>query len=153
MIRLSKFLFLFVSKKADKERVKEKNRMKYYTKDNIKFVTWKYDAGVPCLYLNQSVDIVNVLLLNDSRKLQGFFSKGYFVKNILKKNKKKFLPGNFYVQDSPKELNAIQDIKLYDKTGKIVFIYDNGSVSTIVETTFNGYSVLQSVLQKINESM
>lgn len=56
-------------------------------------------------------------------------------------------------QDSPKELNAIQDIKLYDKTGKIVFIYDNGSVSTVIETTFNGYSVLQSVLQKINESM
>ena len=70
--------------------------MKYYTKDNIKFVTWKYDAGVPCFYLNKSVDIVNVLLLNDSRKLQGFFCKGYFVKNILKKNKKKFLPGNFY---------------------------------------------------------
>lgn len=96
MIRLSKFLSLFVSKKVDKERVKEKNRMKYYTKDNIKFVTWKYNAGVPCFYLNQSVDIVKVLLLNDSRKLQGFFCKGYFVKNILKKNKKKFLPGNFY---------------------------------------------------------
>lgn len=96
MIRLSKFLSLFVSKKADKERVKGKNRMKYYTKDNIKFVTWKYDAGVPCFYLNKSVDIVNALLLNDSRKLQGFFCKGYFVKNILKKNKKKFLPGNFY---------------------------------------------------------
>lgn len=96
MIRLSKFLSLFVSKKADKERVKEKNGMKYYTKDNIKFVTWKYNAGVPCFYLNQSVDIVKVLLLNDSRKLQGFFCKGYFVKNILKKNKKKFLPGNFY---------------------------------------------------------
>ena len=73
MIRLSKFLSLFVSKKADKERVKEKNRMKYYTKDNIKFVTWKYNAGVPCFYLNKSVDIVNALLLNDSRKLQGFF--------------------------------------------------------------------------------
>lgn len=56
-------------------------------------------------------------------------------------------------QDSPKELNAIQDIKLYDKTGKIVFIYDNGSVSAVIETTFNGYSVLQSVLQKINENM
>lgn len=56
-------------------------------------------------------------------------------------------------QDSPKELNVIQDIKLYDKTGKIVFIYDNGSVSAVIETTFNGYSVLQSVLQKINESM
>lgn len=56
-------------------------------------------------------------------------------------------------QDSPKELKVIQDIKLYDKTGKIVFIYDNGSIDTVVETTFNGDSVLQSVLQKINESM
>lgn len=55
-------------------------------------------------------------------------------------------------QDSPKELNAIQDIKLYDKTGKIVFIYDNGSVSTVIETTFNGVSVLRSVLQSINEN-
>lgn len=56
-------------------------------------------------------------------------------------------------QDSPKELKAIQEIKLYDKTGKIVFTYDNGSIDTVVETTFNGDSVLQSVLQKINESM
>lgn len=56
-------------------------------------------------------------------------------------------------QDSPKELKVIQDIKLYDKTGKIVFTYDNGSIDTVVETTFNGDSVLQSVLQKINESM
>lgn len=55
--------------------------------------------------------------------------------------------------DSPTELKAIQDIKLYDKTGKIVFTYDDGSVDTVVETTFNGDSVLQSVLQKINESM
>lgn len=96
MIRLSKFLSLFVPKKTDKERVKGKSRMKYYTKDNVKFVTWKYDAGIPCFYLNKSVNIVKVLLLNDSRKLQGFFCRGYFVKNILKKNKKKFLPGNFY---------------------------------------------------------
>lgn len=56
-------------------------------------------------------------------------------------------------QDSPKELKVIQDIKLYDKTGKIVFTYDNGSIDTVVETTFNGDSVLQSVLQKINENM
>lgn len=56
-------------------------------------------------------------------------------------------------QGVPKELKTIQDIKLYDKTGKIVFTYDNGSVDTVVETTFNGDSVLQSVLQKINESM
>ena len=56
-------------------------------------------------------------------------------------------------QGVPKELKAIQDIKLYDKTGKIVFTYDDGSVDTVVETTFNGDSVLQSVLQKINESM
>lgn len=56
-------------------------------------------------------------------------------------------------QDSPKELKVIQDIKLYDKTGKIVFTYDNGSIDTVVEATFNGNSVLQSVLQKINESM
>lgn len=56
-------------------------------------------------------------------------------------------------QDSPKGLKAIQDIKLYDKTGKIVFTYDNGNINTIVETIFNGDSVLQSVLQKINESM
>lgn len=56
-------------------------------------------------------------------------------------------------QDSPKELKVIQDIKLYDKTGKIVFTYDNGSIDTVVETTFNGDSVLQSVLQKTNENM
>lgn len=56
-------------------------------------------------------------------------------------------------QDSPKELKVIQDIKLYDKTGKIVFTYDNGSIDTVVEATFNGDSVLQSVLQKINENM
>lgn len=56
-------------------------------------------------------------------------------------------------QGVPKELKAIQDIKLYDKTGKIVFTYDDGSVDTVVETTFNGDSVLQSVLQKINESL
>lgn len=56
-------------------------------------------------------------------------------------------------QNSPKELKVIQDIKLYDKTGKIVFTYNNGSTNTVVETTFNGDSVLQSVLQKINESM
>lgn len=56
-------------------------------------------------------------------------------------------------QDSPKELKVIQDIKLYDKTGKIVFTYDNGSIDTVVEVTFNGDSVLQSVLQKINENM
>lgn len=56
-------------------------------------------------------------------------------------------------QDSPKELNAIQDIKLYDKTGKIVFTYGDGNTNTIIETTFNGDSVLQSVLQKINENM
>lgn len=56
-------------------------------------------------------------------------------------------------QGVPKELKAIQDIKLYDKTGKIVFTYDDRSVDTVVETTFNGDSVLQSVLQKINESM
>lgn len=56
-------------------------------------------------------------------------------------------------QDSLKELKVIQDIKLYDKTGKIVFTYDNGNINTIVETIFNGDSVLQSVLQKINESM
>lgn len=56
-------------------------------------------------------------------------------------------------QGGPKELKVIQDIKLYDKTGKIVFTYNDGSVDTVVETTFNGDSVLQSVLQKINESM
>lgn len=56
-------------------------------------------------------------------------------------------------QDSPKELKVIQDIKLYDKTEKIVFTYDNGSIDTVVEATFNGDSVLQSVLQKINENM
>lgn len=56
-------------------------------------------------------------------------------------------------QDSPKELKVIQDIKLYDKTREIVFTYDNGNTNTIIETTFNGDSVLQSVLQKINESM
>jgi hypothetical protein len=56
-------------------------------------------------------------------------------------------------QDSPEELKVIQDIKLYDKTGKIVFTYGNGNTNTIIETTFNGDSVLQSVLQKINESM
>lgn len=55
--------------------------------------------------------------------------------------------------DSPAELKAIQEIKLYDKTGKIVFAYDNGSIGTAVEATFNGDSVLQSVLQKINENM
>lgn len=56
-------------------------------------------------------------------------------------------------QDSPKELKVIQDIKLYDKTGKIVFTYGDGNTNTIIETTFNDDSVLQSVLQKINESM
>jgi hypothetical protein len=56
-------------------------------------------------------------------------------------------------QDSPKELKVIQDIKLYDKTGEIVFTYGDGNTNTIVETIFNGDSVLQSVLQKINESM
>lgn len=56
-------------------------------------------------------------------------------------------------QNSPKELKVIQDIKLYDKTGKIVFTYNDGSVDTVVETTFNGYSVLQSVLQSINENV
>lgn len=56
-------------------------------------------------------------------------------------------------QDSSKELKVIQDIKLYDKTGKIVFTYGDGNTNTIIETTFNGDSVLQSVLQKINESM
>lgn len=56
-------------------------------------------------------------------------------------------------QDSPKELKVIQDIKLYDKTGKIVFTYGDGNTNTIIETTFNGDSVLQSVLQKINEGM
>ena len=56
-------------------------------------------------------------------------------------------------QGVPKELKVIQDIKLYDKTGKIVFTYDDVSVDTVVETIFNGDSVLQSVLQKINESM
>lgn len=96
MIRLSKFLSLFVPKKTDKERVKGKSRMKYYTKDNVKFVTWKYDAGIPCFYLNKSVNIVKVLLLSDSDRMQGFFYKGYFVKNILKPQKQKFLPGNFY---------------------------------------------------------
>lgn len=93
MIRLNKFLSLFVSKRQIR---KGKNRMKYCTKDNVKFVTWKYNAGVPCFYLNKSVDIVNVLLLNDSERIQGFFYKGYFVKNILKPQKQKFLPGNFY---------------------------------------------------------
>lgn len=56
-------------------------------------------------------------------------------------------------QDSSKELKVIQDIKLYDKTGKIVFTYGDGNTNTIIETTFNGDSVLQSVLQKINENM
>lgn len=56
-------------------------------------------------------------------------------------------------QESPKELKVIQDIKLYDKTGKIVFTYGDGNTNTIIETTFNGDSVLQSVLQKINESI
>ena len=56
-------------------------------------------------------------------------------------------------QNSPKELKVIQDIKLYDKTGKIVFTYNDGSVDTVVETTFNGYNVLQSVLQSINENV
>lgn len=56
-------------------------------------------------------------------------------------------------QDSSKELKVIQDIKLYDKTGKIVFTYGDGDTNTIIETIFNGDSVLQSVLQKINESM
>ena len=56
-------------------------------------------------------------------------------------------------QDSPKELKVIQDIKLYDKTGKIVFTYNDRSVDTVVETTFNGDSVLQSVLQSINENV
>jgi hypothetical protein len=56
-------------------------------------------------------------------------------------------------QNSPKELKVIQDIKLYDKTGKIVFTYNDGSIDTVVEATFNGDSVLQSVLQKINENM
>lgn len=56
-------------------------------------------------------------------------------------------------QGVPKELKVIQDIKLYDKTGKIVFTYNDGSVDTVIETTFNGYSVLQSVLQSINENV
>ena len=56
-------------------------------------------------------------------------------------------------QDSSKELKVIQDIKLYDNTGKIVFTYGDGNTNTIIETTFNGDSVLQSVLQKINENM
>lgn len=56
-------------------------------------------------------------------------------------------------QDSPKELKVIQDIKLYDKTGKIVFTYGDGNTNTIIETTFNGDSVLQSVLQSINENV
>ena len=68
----------------------------YVSKDGVKFTTWKYSTCEYCFYLDKKTDIVKVLLLNDSRKLQGFFCRGYFVKNILKKNKKKFLPGNFY---------------------------------------------------------
>lgn len=93
MIRLNKFLSLFASKKAGKERTKGKNRMKYYTKDNVKFVTWKYNAGVPCFYLNKSVDIVKVLLLNDSRKLQGFFLQRVFCEKYPKEKQKEIFAG------------------------------------------------------------
>lgn len=96
MIRLNNFLSLFTRKKARKERINRCHRIKYHTGDNVKFTTWKYNAGVPCFYLNKSVDIVRVLLLTDSNRVQGFFTKGYFVKNILKRNKQKFLPGNFH---------------------------------------------------------
>lgn len=69
------------------------------------------------------------------------------------RDKSDYFPDKLTPVSCGKELKVIQDIKLYDKTGKIVFTYDNGSIDTVVEATFNGDSVLQSVLQKINENM
>lgn len=68
----------------------------YVSKDGVKFTTWKYSACEYCFYLDKKTDIVKTLLLSDSERMQGFFYKGYFVKNILKPQKQKFLPGNFY---------------------------------------------------------
>lgn len=70
--------------------------LRYISKDGVKFTTWKYSACEYCFYLDKKTDIVKTLLLSDSERIQGFFYKGYFVKNILKPQKQKFLPGNFY---------------------------------------------------------
>lgn len=74
----------------------ESRKLRYVTKDGVKFVTWKYSTCEYCFYLDKKTDIVKTLLLSDSERIQGFFYKGYFVKNILKPQKQKFLPGNFY---------------------------------------------------------
>lgn len=74
----------------------EGKTLRYVSKDGIKFTTWKYSACGYCFYLDKKTDIVKTLLLSDSERIQGFFYKGYFVKNILKPQKQKFLPGNFY---------------------------------------------------------
>lgn len=68
----------------------------YVSKDGVRFTTWKYGTCEHCFYLDKKTDIVKTLLLSDSDRIQGFFYKGYFVKNILKPQKQKFLPGNFY---------------------------------------------------------
>lgn len=70
--------------------------LRYVSKDGVKFTTWKYSTCEYCFYLDKKTDIVKTLLLSDSERIQGFFYKGYFVKNILKPQKQKFLPGNFY---------------------------------------------------------
>ena len=104
-----------------------------------------YDA-VKVSKTNACSPIEEWLLNNDKEYDVLITRKSKLVKEVnLMKNALKIL--------NPKELKVIQDIKLYDKTGKIVFTYDNGSIDTVVEATFNGDSVLQSVLQKINENM
>lgn len=74
----------------------EGKTLRYVSKDGIKFTTWKYSACGYCFYLDKKTDIAKTLLLSNSDRMQGFFYKGYFVKNILKPQKQKFLPGNFY---------------------------------------------------------
>lgn len=82
--------------KKEKQMNRTKQKRKYYDKGNGKFVTWKYESGQPCFCIGKKTDIVGALLLDDSRKLQGFFYKGYFVKNVLKPRKQKFLQGNYF---------------------------------------------------------
>ena len=47
----------------------ESRKLRYVTKDGVKFTTWKYSTCEYCFYLDKKTDIVKTLLLSDPERI------------------------------------------------------------------------------------